>query len=48
MGLAVHKPRCEEDNYAIIYYPLPPAGQIEVVDPEQSERLRVMVNRPGV
>ena len=34
MGLAVHKPRIPEDNYAIIYYPPLPRAMIEVVDPE--------------
>ncbi len=37
MGLAVHKPRVVEDNYAIIYYPPHPRAMIEVVDPEQPE-----------
>ena len=39
MGLAVHKPRVEEDNYAIIYYPPHPRAMIEVVDPEQPDKL---------
>ena len=34
MGLAVHKPRVPEDDYAIIYYPPSPRAMIEVVDPE--------------
>lgn len=39
MGLAVHKPRVPEDNYAIIYYPPSPRAMIEVVDPDNPERL---------
>ena len=39
MGLAVHKPRREEDNYAIIYYPPHPRAMIEVVDPEKPDRV---------
>jgi phenylacetate-coenzyme A ligase PaaK-like adenylate-forming protein len=35
MGLAVHKPRVPEDNYAVIYYPPAPRAMIEVVDPDQ-------------
>jgi phenylacetate-coenzyme A ligase PaaK-like adenylate-forming protein len=35
MGLAVHKPRLPEDNYAIIYYPPSPRAMIEVVDPDE-------------
>ncbi len=31
MGLATHKPRVPEDNYAIIYYPPSPRAMIEVV-----------------
>jgi phenylacetate-coenzyme A ligase PaaK-like adenylate-forming protein len=37
MGLAVHKPRAPEDNYAIIYYPPAPRAMIEVVDPDDPE-----------
>jgi len=37
MGLAVHKPRRPEDNYAIIYYPPLPRAMIEVVDPDDPE-----------
>ena len=39
MGLAVHKPFDPRDNYAIIYYPPTPRAAIEVVDPEQPDRL---------
>lgn len=39
MGLAVHKPRVPEDDYAIIYYPPSPRAMIEVVDPDDPERL---------
>src|ERR1700738_1814180 len=34
MGLAVHKPRVAEDNFAVIYYPPAPKAVIEVVDPD--------------
>lgn len=39
MGLATHKPRVPEDNYAIIYYPPSPRAMIEVVDPDQPDRV---------
>jgi hypothetical protein len=39
MGLAVHKPRIPEDNWAIIYYPPCPRAMIEVVDFDESTRL---------
>lgn len=39
MGLAVHKPREPEDDYAIIYYPPMPRAMIEVVDPDEPERI---------
>ena len=39
MGLAVHKPRVPEDNYAIIYYPPLPRAMVEVVDPDDPDRL---------
>jgi phenylacetate-coenzyme A ligase PaaK-like adenylate-forming protein len=39
MGLAVHKPREREDNYAVIYYPPLPRAVIEVVDPDNPDRL---------
>ena len=39
MGLAVHKPRVAEDNFAVIYYPPAPKAVIEVVDPDQPDRV---------
>jgi phenylacetate-coenzyme A ligase PaaK-like adenylate-forming protein len=39
MGLAVHKPRLREDNYAVIYYPPAPRAIIEIVDPDNPERV---------
>ena len=40
MGLATHKqPKEPEDGYAIIYYPPQPRAMIEVVDPDQPERV---------
>ena len=39
MGLAVHKPRQVEDNYAIIYYPPMPRAMIEVVAPDEPDRV---------
>jgi hypothetical protein len=39
MGLAVHKPRVPEDNFAVIYYPPAPKAVIEVVDPDQPDRI---------
>ncbi|MEO6213323.1 MAG: hypothetical protein ABIP65_06815 [Vicinamibacterales bacterium] len=39
MGLATHKPPTTEDNYAIIYYPPAPRAMIEVVHPDQPNRL---------
>ena len=39
MGLATHKPRVPEDNYAIIYYPPAPRAMIEVVDPDNPDAL---------
>jgi hypothetical protein len=39
MGLAVHKPRQEEDNYAIIYYPPHPRAMIELVAPDQPDHI---------
>ena len=39
MGLAVHKPRVEEDNYAVIYYPPSPRALIEVVDPDNPDKV---------
>ena len=37
MGLAVHKPREAEDNFAVIYYPPAPRAVIEIVDPDDPE-----------
>jgi hypothetical protein len=39
MGLAVHKPRVGEDNYAVIYYPPAPRAMIEVVEKDDPERV---------
>lgn len=39
MGLAVHKPRVAEDDFAIIYYPPNPRAMIEVVDPDEPDRI---------
>ncbi len=39
MGLAVHKPRAEGDPFDIIYYPPSPRALIEVVDPDQPDRV---------
>jgi phenylacetate-coenzyme A ligase PaaK-like adenylate-forming protein len=39
MGLAVHKPPTPEDNFAIIYYPPVPRAMIEVVNPDQPDRI---------
>ena len=39
MGLAVGKPRLPEDNYAIIYYPPAPRAMVEVVDPDEPDRI---------
>jgi len=39
MGLAVHKPFDPRDNYAVIYYPPAPRAMLEVVDPENPERV---------
>jgi hypothetical protein len=39
MGLAVHKPRAPRDPWDIIYYPPAPRAVIEVVDPDQPERV---------
>ena len=38
-GLAVHKPRRPEDNWAIIYYPPSPRAMIEVVDFDDTTKL---------
>jgi len=39
MGLAVHKPRREGDDYAVIYYPPAPRALIEVVNPDEPARV---------
>jgi hypothetical protein len=39
MGLAAHKPPLPQDNWAVIYYPPLPRAIIEVVDPENPERV---------
>jgi len=39
MGLAVHKTRVPEDNYAVIYYPPAPRAMIEVVNPDEPRQL---------
>jgi phenylacetate-coenzyme A ligase PaaK-like adenylate-forming protein len=39
MGLATHKPLEPEDNYAVIYYPPVPRAMIEVVDPDETDRV---------
>jgi phenylacetate-coenzyme A ligase PaaK-like adenylate-forming protein len=39
MGLATHKPPVAEDEWAIIYYPPEPRAVIEVVNPDQPDRL---------
>src|SRR6187397_2147681 len=39
MGLAVHKTRVPEDNYAIIYYPPAPRAMIEVVNPDEPDKV---------
>ena len=39
MGLATHKPRRAGDTWDIIYYPPSPRAMIEVVDPDQPDRV---------
>jgi hypothetical protein len=39
MGLATHKPRVAEDNWAVIYYPPVPRAMIEVVAPDEPTRI---------
>jgi hypothetical protein len=39
MGLATHRPRQDGDTYDIIYYPPSPRAMIEVVDPDDPERV---------
>ena len=39
MGLACHKPFDPADNFSIIYHPPSPRAMIEVIDPNDSERI---------
>ena len=39
MGLATHKPRAEDGPWDIIYYPPSPRAMIEVVDPDQPDKV---------
>jgi phenylacetate-coenzyme A ligase PaaK-like adenylate-forming protein len=39
MGLATHRPRRDGDTWDIIYYPPSPRAMIEVVDPDQPDRV---------
>jgi hypothetical protein len=39
MGLATHRPRKDGDTWDVIYYPPSPRAMIEVVDPDQPDRL---------
>jgi hypothetical protein len=39
MGLAVHKPRGPRDPWDVIYYPPSPRARIEIVDPDQPDRV---------
>jgi len=39
MGLATHRPRRDGDGWDIIYYPPSPRAMIEVVDPDQPDRV---------
>jgi len=39
MGLACHKPFDPADNYSVIYYPPSPRAMIEIVDPQQPQRV---------
>ncbi|MCI0485425.1 MAG: hypothetical protein L0229_02380 [Blastocatellia bacterium] len=39
MGLATHKPLDPKDDYAVIYYPPSPRAIIEVVDPDDADRV---------
>jgi phenylacetate-coenzyme A ligase PaaK-like adenylate-forming protein len=39
MGLATHKPRAEGDPWDIIYFPPAPRAMMEVVDPDQPDRV---------
>jgi hypothetical protein len=39
MGLAVHRPRQQGDNWDIVYYPPAPRAMMEVVDPNDHARV---------
>ena len=39
MGPATHKPRLPEDNYVLICYPPAPRAMIEVMDPDEPDRV---------
>ncbi len=39
MGLACHKPFHPADEYAVIYYPPSPRAAVEIVDPDNPERI---------
>jgi len=39
MGLAVHRPRGPEDPWDVVYYPPAPRAMIEIVDPDDPERV---------
>jgi hypothetical protein len=39
MGLATHKPRVPEDNWAVIYFPPMPRAMIEVVDADNPSKV---------
>jgi hypothetical protein len=39
MGLAVGRPRRHAEDWDIVYYPPAPRAMIEVVDPDQPERV---------
>jgi hypothetical protein len=39
MGLATHKPRVPEDNWAVIYFPPVPRAMIEVVNPDNPSQV---------
>lgn len=39
MGLATHKPRLPEDNWAVVYFPPVPRAMIEVVDADNPSRV---------
>jgi phenylacetate-coenzyme A ligase PaaK-like adenylate-forming protein len=39
MGLAVHRPRPKDGSWDIVYYPPSPRAMIDVVDPDQPDRV---------